>query len=199
MRLNYTAKIQRLVRRRGVRFLLHFTQVANLPEIMQHGLLPRRELVKPLHTAYVSAEYRLDDDDNAISVSIDRLHGTFFSKRKSSGHSDWAVLALSPEILWTHECRFCWKNAARKEIKEHRGWMGGPWAFEQMFSEDLGTREGLPDSCPTDADAEVQVFNVIAPNHILAIAVNRSDLVSPVEQMLAQLVSSPPPVFEEEF
>lgn len=77
--------------------------------------------------------------------------------------------------------------------------MGGPWAFEQMFSEDLGTREGLPDSCPTDADAEVQVFNVIAPNHILAIAVNRSDLVSPVEQMLAQLVSSPPPVFAEEF
>lgn len=197
--MNYVGNIKRIARNRGIRYLLHFTQVINLSEIVKHGLLPRRELVKPSHTAYASAKHRMDDNESAVSVSIARLNATFVSKRERSGHNNWAVLALSPEILWTHECRFCWRNAARKEIREHRGRMDGPWAFEQMFAEHLGCRDGLPDSCPTDPAAEVQVLNAITPNHIRAIAVNRSDLVASVEQTLARVVSNPPPVSVEAF
>ena len=198
--MSYTTEIERIVRDRRIQFLLHFTQIINLPGIMTHGLLPRRELEKPIHTAYASAKHRLDDNDDAISISISRINEPMFaSKRDKSGHFNWLILALAPEILWTHDCRFCWRNAARKEIKDHRGWLGGPWALDQMFSEHLGTRAGLPDSCPTDLEAEVQVLGNIAPKYVRAIAVNRPEIAVPVEQALVEIIGHPPPVVIETF
>lgn len=198
--MSYTAKIERIARDRGIQFLLHFTQTTNLPGIMLHGFLPRRELKKPIHNAYASAKHRLDDNDDAISVSIARLNESMFaSKRDKSGHPNWLILALAPEILWTHDCRFCWRNAARNEIKGHRGWLGGPWALDQMFSEQLGARDGLPDSYPTDPEAEVQVLSAIAPKYVRAIAVNRPEIAAQVEQGLVELLGSSPPVVVERF
>lgn len=198
--MSYTAKIERIARDRGIQFLLHFTQTTNLPGIMTHGLLPRRELEKPIHTAYASAKHRLDDNNDAVSVSIARLNEPMFSsKRDKSGHSNWLILVLAPEILWTHDCRFCWCNAARKEIKDYRGWLGGPWALNKMFSERLGARDGLPDSCPTDPEAEVQVLSPIAPKFVRAIAVNRSEIAAPVKQALVELLGHAPPVLVESF
>lgn len=198
--MTYTAKIERIARDRDIQFLLHFTQITNLPGIMTHGLLPRRELEKPNHTAYASAKHRLDDNDDAISVSITRINESMFaSKRDKSGHFNWMILALSPEILWTHVCRFCCRNAARKEIKYHRGWLGGPWALEQMFSERLGPRDGLRDSCPTDPEAEVQVLSAIAPEYVRAIVVNQPELAVSVEQTLVEFFGQSPPVVIEAF
>lgn len=197
--MKYRAEIKRIALSREVPYLLHFTKVRYLPVIMQHGLLSRRELYRLGYQMCSSAEYRLDDNLDAVSLSIARLHSTFASKRERSETRDWAVLALSPEILWTLPCRFCWLNAARREIKSHRGKMDGPWAFEEMFAEYLGAREGLPKHCPSDPDAEVQVLSPIEPHLIRLIAVNRPDLVDYVSRTLAPLSKSPPTVSFEEF
>ena len=198
--MEYHKTIQSIANDRGIDFLLHFTQIKNLPGIVKYGLLPRRDLENPIYSAFASAAHRLDENSDAISVSISQINEHMFaSKRRKSGHDDWVVLVISAEILWTHSCRFCWCNAARKEIKNHRGWRGGPWAFAKMFSERDGTANGLPRSHPNDPEAEVQVLEPIDSKSILGAVVNRSALVVPVQEILRGLFEGHPVVSVEKF
>lgn len=198
--MSYQAEIQSVAVDRGVSFLLHFTQTYNLPGILKHGILPRRDLDEPEYLAFASDRYRLDDNDNAVSVSISRVNERMFvAKRHKSGHSNWVILVLSPEILWTHICQFCWRNAATNEIKNHRGWRGGPWAFAEMFAGGKEARSGLPDNYPTDREAEVQVLERIAPKYILGAVVDRPEMVEPVQIALSSVLDKPLPVVVDAF
>lgn len=193
-------KIRALAEDRDVQLLLHFTQAANLMEIVKHGLLSRRELAGPEYRAYASDRYRLDENDEAISVSVTRVNRWMFGlKRHKSGHANWVVLVLSAEILWSLDCRFCWCNAAKKEIKEHRGWRGGPWAFHQMFVGSDEARSGLERCCPTDPEAEVQVLEPISPEYILGAIVDRLEMVEPVQAILNALPGGQRPVIVDDF
>ena len=195
MKTNYRADIRSRAKDREVQFLFHFTQSANLPGIVKHGLMSRKKLGGPEYSVYASDQYRLDENEDAVSVSISRVNEAMFaSKRRKSGHSNWAVLVLSSEILWTYDCRFCWTNAAKKQIKNHRGWRGGPWAFNEMFAGDDAVRSGLERCYPTDAEAEVQVLETIASKYILGAIVNRPEMVGSVERALKGLPSGPRPV-----
>ena len=70
---NYRDGIRSIVEDREVCYLFHFTQIVNLPEIMKHGLLSRRKLAEAECLAYASGEYRLDENEDAISVSVSRV------------------------------------------------------------------------------------------------------------------------------
>lgn len=200
MTTNYRDKIRSIAEDRDVQFLLHFTQAANLAEIVKHGLLSRRELEGPEYLAFASDLSRLDENDMAVSVSISRLNEAMFaSKRRKSGHRDWVVLVLSADILWTLDCVFCWCNAAKKEIKGHRGWRGGPWAFDKMFAGNDETRGSLPWCYPTDPEAEVQVMEPIAPEYILGAVVDRLEMADAVQTILEGLQGEHRPVAIEDF
>lgn len=199
MKVDYRRKIQAIAKEQRIEFLLHFTQTANLPGIVRHGILPRRELEKPMHLAHASDKYRLDDNQDAVSVSISRINeAMFLAKRVKSGHDNWLILGLQTEILWTHNCRFCWRNAARKEFKSHR-WLGGPWAFAKMFAREDGLESELPVNFPTDPEAEVQVLDPISPKYIFGAIVNQSRMVEPVQELLKELLGDSPLVLVEDF
>ena len=196
----YQEEIRAIAEHREVRYLLHFTQSANLPGIVNHGILPRHRLAGPEYLAYASDHSRLDENDAAVSVSVSRVNEVMFaSKRNKSGHPDWVVLVLSADILWTHDCLFCWRNAAKKEIKSHRGWRGGPWAFAEMFTGSDEERRGLGWCCPTDPEAEVQVLGSIASKYIRGAVVDRPGLVGPVQTILDVLLEGPRPVVVDVF
>jgi hypothetical protein len=198
--VDYRARIRSIANDRGINDLLHFTQAANLTGIVRHGLLPRRELVKPIYSAYASDQYRLDGNNDVVSVSISRVNEAMFaSKRDKSRHANWIILVLSPEILWTHSCRFCWCSAARNEIKNHRGKRDGPWAFAEMFAGSAETRDCLPPMYPTDPEAEVQVMECIAPHYIRGAVVNQSGIVEPVRRILGELFDGSPPVVVHDY
>src|SRR3546814_9189722 len=55
---------------RDVRFLLHFTQAANLTRVVKHGLWPRRDLAAAENLAYAGDYGRLDGNNDAVRVLI---------------------------------------------------------------------------------------------------------------------------------
>jgi hypothetical protein len=118
----------------------------------------------------------------------------FAAKRRESGHYDWVTLVLSSKILWTHDCLFSWRNATKKDIRDHRGWRGGPWAFTEMFVGSNEARNGLARCEPTDLGAEVQVLEPIAPDCILGAFVERPEMVEPVQAVLECLPGKKRPV-----
>lgn len=196
MKINNRETIRLIAEDRGVIYLMHFTQIANLPGIMDHGLLSRRTLAESKYLACASDQYRLDESEDAVSVAVSRVNEVMFAaKRRKSGHSDWVVLVLSSEILWTHNCRFCWRNAAKKEIKNHRGWRGGPWAFAEMFAGSNEIRSGLEQNYPTDPEAEVQVLEHVASKYIVGAIVERPEWLDPIQKCLNGLPGGPRLVF----
>lgn len=127
-------KIRQEAVQRRIPYLVHFTQVRNLASIVTHGLLSREHLLAHGLGAFVSANHRLDDKDEAISVSISAINFEIFKAKQAAWRgSAWVVLFLDPSILWTHNCRFLSRNAARRTMKEHRGFLGGPGAFFRCF------------------------------------------------------------------
>jgi ssDNA thymidine ADP-ribosyltransferase, DarT len=193
-------KIQSIAEKREVRCLLHFTQFNNLLGIVEYGLLSRKTLVERGYMFYPSGPWRLDGCEEAVSVSISRVNEPVFeAKRHKNGRTDWVILALRSAILWTHDCRFSWRNAAKKEITGRRGYRGGPWAFSEMFAGSDEDRKSLPMCYPTDIEAEVQVLEPIAPVCILGVVVYRPELVEPVRTILAPLPGEERPVLVDTF
>ena len=190
---SYRDQIRIAAQQRDVECLLHFTPLPNLASIVEHGLLSREAQLAKEAFGYTSSAHRLDENHSATSISVSAInHDMFVSKRKDSGRGDWVVLWLSSEILWTHSCRFYARNAARREMRDHRGFLGGPWAFQEMFSESTtraGSREehGLPAVLTTHPDAEVQVLGPISPSHILGAWVSQPSQQKDVELQLACL------------
>ncbi|RWJ74644.1 MAG: DUF4433 domain-containing protein [Mesorhizobium sp.] len=208
--MDFRKKIRQEAVQRRIPYLVHFTQVRNLASIVTHGLLSREDLLTRGLGAFVSARDRLDEKDEAISVSISAINLEMFkAKQEAWGRSAWVVLLLDPSILWTHNCRFLSRNAARRAMKEHRGFLGGPWGFSQMFLDDLppplfkGTsyrlETGIPDFLTTCPDAEVQVLEPIAPETIFHAWVERSDLAEAVQAELDRLPGPERDVSLQEF
>jgi hypothetical protein len=89
--VNYRDKIRFIVESRDIQYLYHFTQISNLCGIARNGILPRRELKKLDYIPDLSNRYRLDDNDDAVSVSISVVNEKW--PRKSEQRYKWKLRA----------------------------------------------------------------------------------------------------------
>ena len=171
--------------------VLHFTRLANLPNILIHGLLSRSALRQAGlgDAVIVSDGDRLDNDEGAISVSISYFYPKMFdAKRYRSGTADWVILGLDPSLLWEQRCLFYAHGAATNATKYERG-VGkrdSGFAFESLFWDDGTVRKtnDLPLSCPTHPDSEVQVMEPIPPEFLRGIWVETVENETKVKQHL---------------
>ncbi len=178
-------------------------------DIVKHGLLSRARLkVLDQVNALPTSKERLDQEKHAISVSISAINAEmFWAKDRSCGHPPWVVLLLDPSILWTQDCCFSWRNAASNEVREHSGFLGGPYGFRKIFEdvsykwppESHRTEVGIPDNLPTFSDAEVQVFNFIHPGRIIGAWVTDGELGKVVDGHLKRLPGYERTVFVRPF
>ena len=176
---------------------MHFTQFGNLRGIVEHGLLSRKTLAERGYTFYPSGPYRLDDCEEAVSVSISCFNEPVFAaKRYKTGRPHWVVLVLSSNISWNLYCRFSWCNVAKRAIRNRIGRRDGSWAFEEMFAGSDEDRSGLPLGHPTDIEAEVQVLRPIPRDCIIGAIVERPELVEQVRTILALLPGEKRQVWE---
>lgn len=179
-------RIRKSAERREIRYLVHFTQLDNVPSILEHGLLSRRELDERGIPYRWNDENRLDKALDAISLSISfPNYRMFFPLRKKNGEARWAVLMLDRSILWKYKCAYYYTNAASGELRdEWRGDLQSPEAFERVFASEIEGRSRAKEILKyeyytTDPQAEVLVFQPIPPERVFAVCVeNYEDLES---------------------
>ena len=161
---SYRERIKQEAVRRNIPALFHFTMIQNLESIVEHGLVPRQVLDDARHPYLASDLFRLDGKPETISVSISHVNYSMFeAKRHENPGSEWVVLLLDPAVLWEKPCRFCFRNAASKEMTSARGAQAGPKTFSWLFIADDGTDCGWT---PARNDAEVLVYGHIEPRYI---------------------------------
>ncbi|MFT8246475.1 DarT ssDNA thymidine ADP-ribosyltransferase family protein [Roseomonas sp. BN140053] len=181
--MSYRDDIRRDAQARGIQWLVHFTPFVNLASIVEHGLIPRSELDANGPEYTYTDSWRLDAELGASSLSIsDPARVMLERKRELSPRSTWAILFFEPSVLWTHDCRFCYRNASHADLSKCRKFRGGPWGFWTMFEDVAPTATfngasyraavGLGPNQPTRVDAEVQVRGRIPPELIMGVGVS---------------------------
>ena len=192
----YQYKIKRLANQREITQLYHFTPVGNAESILRNGLVSRNILLENNVDFSFTDIIRLDNQLDAVSLSIHTINVDMFNAKDRDLKCDWIIIELDASILWTHCCRFCCTNAASSEIRKHIGFIKGPWAFEKMFEDSTNySNDGkskrqkfeLMDYDPTNNDAEVQVLDPIEPDLIVDISVRNQRMKNKVENLMQKV------------
>ena len=91
----------------------------------------------------------------------------FYRKRCDDTDKRWAVILLDPSIIWELDCQFYSTNASRQIFKNpaRASNLQAPEAFEKMFYA-LSCRNEIPNSYPTDPQAEILVTGRISTRYI---------------------------------
>lgn len=160
--------IEKLLKRRKIRNLIHFTRLENLESILDKGLVPIDEHLKRGIKAVCNDAERLDLKPNCTSLSVEFPNYKLFYKfRKSSEKTRWVVIQVDPKVLLgkDREKYFCFTNAARvlPPVIDDRSlsWVS---SFEKMFSNRIIGGDPIKDSYPTDPQAEILISGIIEPS-----------------------------------
>lgn len=181
--VRFRQSIRRAVEARGIGAIYHFTWGENLPSILANGILSREDLATTDVHHWVTDAVRWDNTPQAISLSIDSINYSMLDAKRKGLRRGWIILQVEREVLWTHSCRFCRRNASSSAIRNARGFLGGPWGFDQMFADEevyVAEEKGycarrdyyeIPNNLPTWNDAEVQVLDPVDRGLIAAVLV----------------------------
>lgn len=168
-----SSEIRALTEELGVPHLVHFTRCDNLRSILRHGLQSVSSCDAGGLRAVRNDTMRLDGQLDGISLSITSPNFRMFYKyRQLDPSADWAVLLLSPAILWELSCGFYRHNAADARMRHlPRKKMETVQAFREIFAAlDTPREPWLRRYDPTDPQAEVMVYETIPPRFIETIA-----------------------------
>ena len=156
---------------RKIDVLVHFTQAANLPNIIKYGLMTRDKLEEQDIDFLHNDDYRYDECNiiKPICVSIEfPNYKMFYSLRMENLRTEWAVIVLDASIICDFDCAFCATNAgSRDAFRTTLDQRRGEEAFEGLFhTPNLRKDLELPSWYPTDPQAEVLIFEGIPIEYI---------------------------------
>jgi hypothetical protein len=159
--------IQRLIERRGIRQLLHFTAVENIPSIAKHGLLSvERCELKGIASAR-NDDLRLDGRLDGISLSISRTNKALLHRfRERHPGRDYAVLTIDPGVIYARRAAFFRLNAAKGLYRQfHEADLSDANAFTDALTKDRAQRREMPDN----EQSEIMVFGDVPLQYIKGI------------------------------
>lgn len=176
-------KIKEIVERRKIEYLVHFTRIENLQNILQHGLIPVSMQSKMEIDSFHNDKRRIDSRRDCTSCSISFPNYKLFYKFRESDFpgSSWVVLVLNKDVLFSssNEAYYCSTNAARvlPRISKDRELCTSD-AFENMFCEIYNTKDNrtilrsalrIDENLTTDPQAEILIRDIIDKKYICCI------------------------------
>lgn len=193
--------VEELAKDRRIERLCHFTRLENLNGIVRDGIIPRSELQKS-DAIFFNDDKRLDQflGASSFSISFPNYQLFFHFREQKFPNTKWAVMEVSPKLMWTQKSLFNPSNAASSASKQiNSRQRATSAAFESMFADFSGTKDGkpfkvkrqslnIPPFYTTNPQAEVLVFGKVSPRMISKIC-----FLTPRDQGWAQTNCQPPP------
>lgn len=147
--------------------LYHFTNIDNLKSILSNGLMSRKELDNNQKDYKCNDEFRLDNQKNCISLSIEHpnykmLHSIAPSLEEKK---NMAILEIDANILTEEDrnIKCSVSNAARNNGEDIKNLNDN--TFEELFYK-TDRYENLYKKYPTDPQAEILIENDIDLSYI---------------------------------
>lgn len=164
--------IKAICKERGIKELIHFTKIENLRSILDIGLNSKDYNGEIAKRHNINDRERFDYRTHMISLSISYPNDKMFYKNRINDRSqEWAVLRLSPSILWELDCLFCPENAASSSISSaNDNALSGSRALKKMFNKQIGN---LRVCDPTDSQAEILVNSHIPKKYIKSVVLEQ--------------------------
>lgn len=151
---------RRIISSRGIKELIHFTNITNIETIVRYGILPRKLVNKKVPSASVNDMNRFDNYENATCLSVSfPNYKMFYKYQQEDPDARWAIISLKPELLTDFSINnffFFKQNAARNDSSR--------CSFEDMFGDSNGCN-------PENPQAEILAFGIIPPKYIQKIYV----------------------------
>ena len=175
---NYYPEIKRFLEERGIEYLVHFTDMANISSIKRNGLLSRAFLQRRGMGFRFNDNVRLDDSLDYISLSITNHNKDVYQSFVKKGSIQrGAFIYIDASILYkeSNDRLYCVTNAASAKCPKGRTLSD----LEQMFDdvvyfkangiEQQKVRYDKADNEPTHEQAEILYQGSIDPKYIIRI------------------------------
>ena len=162
-------EIEKIIKRREIKRLVHFTDIQNLDSIKKYGILNVNYL---RHKTNIDFDYndskRLDNMLGHISTSISSINQFLFKKFKSQyKKKKYLVIEIDPSIMANGEASFFEYNAAHHALrpKNPEDWIERQKSkyLEGMFAENVmghSRNEKQEKWEPTRVQAEVMLKEI---------------------------------------
>ncbi|MDK4530052.1 DarT ssDNA thymidine ADP-ribosyltransferase family protein [Kingella kingae] len=206
-------KIGQIIAERNIKYLVHFTPLENLDSILQNGLYSRYYIeYDPDSSNIINGvcldNVRADNRKNGICLSVQFPNQKMFYSHRQKFGGEWAVIALDIKLILEIEDRqiqFFSTNSANAIFRQYDDkWLESSEAFEAMFAKMVENKNGILHRSPfidsyytTDVQAEVMVAKHIEKKYILAIALDKPELVKQYDGLYNQNKENP--VYEFEY
>ena len=160
-------KLKKVIETKQIKFLLHFTPITNLENILTFGLLPRIILDIPSIQKIIRPTFpdkkRIDGHREAFCVSVSWPNYKMLSSKRNNMDTEWVIIKLNKKHLEEHECMFFRTNAAHFESKRNKN-----TTLEDMFHNEDNIRDelDLESYFTTNPEAEVLSSSRIDPKWI---------------------------------
>lgn len=176
--LNETEKRQRILEKRNIKRLVHFTRLENLQSILTRGIWTRRYLDEHARFPYIiNDKERIDGKTYCTSLSVSLPNYKMLSHlRQQEPNARWVLLLINPQVLCGDE-RYLYCSKGNAAALHGRTLFNGADAFERIF-EELNREEGysisrkelgLNDWEPTNPQAEILLSGKIETKDIQGI------------------------------
>lgn len=148
-----------ICKKRGIKYLYHFTSVDNLSSIMEYGILSQQQL-QELNIIYdCNDEERLDNHKNFISCSVEYPNGILLNHFKKKLGKKYALLKVNIDVLNYKLAKCCKYNAAT----QYGNYITGLEGFFQLYE---GVRTPMPQPFPSNEQSEILINEKIETQYI---------------------------------
>ena len=182
---------------RNVKYLVHFTHVDNIPNILKYGIQPRNQQNPK---GIWSDNLRLDQNLEYSSFSISYPNYRMLYSKNSKGsqrNNKYVILLIDIAVLGTipeANILFFQDNAANAHTLKSE--LYGIKGVKRMFEDKVLSKEGiilyrqeqnLSSEYTTNPQAEVQICSTISPRYIRSIVVMNQDVENWVQHIISDM------------